>query len=126
MKPFQRSDRVGHKIKQVLSELLLKEINDPRLEMVTITDVKMSADLRIARVYFVSSGGKNSRDEIARGFRSAMGYVKRKFARQVGLRYTPDLKFFYDNSFDYGDRIEAVLKKIKTQNESDHQPAENQ
>ena len=126
MKPFQRSDRVGHKIKQVLSELLLKEISDPRLQMVTITDVKMSADLRIARVYFVSSGSKNSSEDIARGFRSAMGYVKRKFARQIGLRYTPDLKFFYDNSFDYGDRIEAVLKKIKTQNESDHQTAENQ
>ena len=126
MKPFQRSDRVAHKIKQVLSELLLKEISDPRLEMVTITDVKMTADLRIARVYFVSSSGKNSGEDIAKGFRSAMGYVKRKFAQQIGLRYTPDLKFFYDNSFDYGDRIDAVLKKIKTQNESDHQTAENQ
>ena len=125
MRPFQRSDRVGHKIKQVLSELLLKEVSDPRLQMVTITDVKMSADLKIARVYFVSSGGNHSSDDIARGFRSALGYVKRKFAQQIGLRYTPDLKFFYDNSFDYGDRIEAVLKKIKTQNESDHQPAEN-
>ena len=126
MKPFQRSDRVGHKIKQVLSELLLKEISDPRLEMVTITDVQMSADLRLARVYFVSSSGKNNSEDIAKGFSSAMGYVKRKFAQQIGLRYSPDLKFFYDNSFDYGDRIDAVLKKIKTENESDHQSAEKQ
>lgn len=126
MKPFQRSDRVGQKIKQVLCELLLKEINDPRLEMVTITDVKMSADLRIAKVYFVSNAGGAGSEEIARGFRSAMGYVKRKFARQIGLRYTPELKFFYDDSFDYGDRIEAVLKKIKTENESDHKNFENQ
>jgi ribosome-binding factor A len=58
MKPFARSDRVSGQIQKVLSEILLKKIKDPRLEKASITDVKMSRDLRIARIYFVAPGNK--------------------------------------------------------------------
>jgi len=117
MKPFARSDRVSGQIKKVLSDILLKKIKDPRLEAATITSVKMSRDLKFARVYFVTSGGKESMEEAIEGFKSALGYVKRKLAAQLGLRYMPELRFFYDDSFDYGSHIDKIIKSVKSENE---------
>ena len=116
MKPFARSDRVGGQIQKILSEILLKKVKDPRLKNASITDVKLSRDLRIARIYFVLSGNKKNVEEVLEGFNSAIGYVKRTVARQMGLRYMPDLKFFYDESFDYGSHIDNVLKALKADN----------
>ena len=120
MKYFSRSDRVSGEIQKNLSELLKKNIKDPRLEMVTITSVKMSQDLRIARVYFISSSDKTSRKDAVQGFKSALGYIKRILAAKLGLRYMPDLNFFYDDSFDYGSHIDNMLKVIKADDESDN------
>ena len=120
MKPFARSDRVGGQIQKILSEILLKKVKDPRLKNASITDVKLSRDLRIARIYFVTSGNKKNIEEALEGFKSALGYVKRTVARQLGLRYMPDLKFFYDESFDYGSHIDNVLKALKADNEPNH------
>ena len=117
MKTFARSDRVSGQIQKVLSDILLKKIKDPRLEAATITSVKMSRDLKFARVYFVTSGGKESIKEAIEGFKSALGYVKRKLAAQLGLRYMPELRFFYDDSFDYGSHIDEVIKAVKSENE---------
>ncbi|MFZ0483690.1 MAG: 30S ribosome-binding factor RbfA [Desulfobacterales bacterium] len=117
MKPFSRSDRVSGQVQKVLSDILLKKIKDPRLEAATITSVKMSRDLKFARVYFVTSGGKESIKEAVEGFKSALGYVKRKLASQLGLRYMPELRFFYDDSFDYGSHIDEVIKAVKSKNE---------
>jgi len=117
MKPFARSDRVSGQIQKVLSDILLKKIKDPRLEAATITGVKMSRDLKSARVYFVTSGGKESVKEAIEGFKSALGYVKRKLAAQLGLRYMPELRFFYDDSFDYGSRIDKIIQSVKSENE---------
>jgi ribosome-binding factor A len=125
MKPFARADRVSGQIQKNLSDLLRKNINDPRLESVTITGVKMSKDLRFAYIYFSVSGAapdsdrENMSQEAEKGFKSALGYIKRTLAGQLGLRYMPDLRFHYDQSFDYGDRIDSVLKNIKTKNASD-------
>jgi len=120
MKGFARSDRVSGLIQQVLSEILQKRINDPRLKMTTITNVKMSRDLRVARIYFAVSGGNQSVEEVTRGFESARGFVKRSLAGKLGLRYMPELNFFYDDSFDYGDQINKLLKSIKTDNGPDN------
>jgi ribosome-binding factor A len=116
MKPFARSDRVSGQIQKILSEILLKKVKDPRLEHASITDVKLSRDLRIARIYFVTSGNRKNIEDTLEGFKSALGYVKLSLARQLGLRYMPDLKFFYDDSFDYGSHIDDVLKALKADN----------
>lgn len=120
MKSFTRSDRVGGLIKKILSELLLKDIKDPRLKMTSITDVAVSADLKSARIYFTTVGDAGRRQEAADGFKTALGYLKRELAPKLGLRYMPELKFFYDESFDYASRIDTILKSLKTDHESDH------
>ena len=126
MKSFPRSDRVGGLLKKNLSDLLQKKIKDPRLQMTTITNVKMSSDLRHARIYFIKSGGEKSKVEAIEGFKNALGYVKRTLARQLGLRYMPELKFFYDESFDHGSHIDKVLDSLNIKNESDNTPFEKQ
>jgi len=126
MKSFQRSDRVGGLIKKNLSDLLQRKIKDPRLQMTTITNVKMSSDLRHARIYFIKSGGEKSKVEAIEGFKNALGYVKRTLARQLGLRYMPELKFFYDESFDHGSHIDKVLHSLDIKNESNNTPFEKQ
>jgi len=126
MKSFPRSDRIGGLIKKNLSDLLQKKINDPRLQMTTITKVKMSSDLRHALIYFIKSGGEKSKVEAIEGFKNALGYVKRTLARQLGLRYMPELKFFYDESFDHGSHIDKILHSLYIKNESDNTPFEKQ
>lgn len=119
MKPFARSDRVGGLIHKLLSELLLKDIKDPRLKSTSITGVKVSADLKSARVFFITSGDTGRKQAAAEGFKKALGHIKRELAPKLGLRYMPELKFFYDDSFDYGIRIDTILKSLKTEHGSD-------
>jgi ribosome-binding factor A len=105
---------------KVLAMLLQKEMSDPRLSGVTITEVKMSPDIKNAKIYFTCQGGEKSKEAVVAGFGSAKGYLKRTLAKQLGLRYMPELKFFYDESFDYGERIEKVLKSINAADGIDH------
>jgi ribosome-binding factor A len=121
MTPFSRADRVSGLIQEVLSDLLKKDIHDPRLQMATITNVKMSRDLRLARVYFSIHGDSSKTEDAAKGFESARGFIKRSLARKLSLRYMPDLIFFYDESFDYGSHIDELLKRIMTENGRDNQ-----
>ena len=121
MTPFSRADRVSGLIQEVLSNLLKKDIHDPRLHMATITSVKMSRDLKLARIYFSIFGDSIKREAAAKGFKSARGFIKRSLARKLSLRYMPDLIFFYDESFDYGSHIDELLKRITTENGRDNQ-----
>jgi ribosome-binding factor A len=120
MTGYARADRVAGLIQQILSELLQREISDPRVQMATITQVKVTKDLRLARIYFTAGGAKAGADDVAQGFRSASGFIKRRLGPQLGLRYMPELEFFYDESFDHGARIDQLLKSIATRtDESD-------
>lgn len=112
--PYSRADRVSGLIQQALSDILLKEVNDPRLDMATITHVKLTKDLRIARIYFSAPGGPEKIEAARNGFNSALGFVKASLARRIGLRYMPDLEFYYDESFDYGAHIENLLDSIRS------------
>ena len=113
MTGFVRADRVGHLIQQLLSELLRRDIRDPRLQSATITDVKVTRDLRVARIYFTAAGGAAAAGGMQKGFERASGFIKRSLGPRLGLRYMPELEFFYDDSFDRGDRIERLLKSVQ-------------
>ena len=112
MKSFPRADRVAAQIHKVLSEVLTKKIKDPRLDTAVLTGVKMSRDVKTASVYYTVTGGKGAKDEVARGFQDARGYIKRVLASQLGLRYMPEVNFFYDASIDYGAHIDNLIKSI--------------
>jgi len=124
MRPFTRSDRVGGLIQRLISEILQKQINDPRLSMTTISAVKISPDLKIAKIYYTSPSGEKNRQMVADGFRDAAGFIRRSLAPQVKLRYMPELKFFLDESFDYGSHIDRLLASLKTEDGKNINPVE--
>jgi ribosome-binding factor A len=120
MKTYPRADRVAAQIQKVLSEVLRKKIKDPRLEAALITGVKMSRDIKTANVYYTVTGGKGSKDETAKGFQEAHGYIKRTLAGQLGLRYMPEIRFYYDESIEYGAHIDNLIKSIHSNDGTDN------
>ena len=113
MIPFARSDRISGLIQKVLSEILKRDIGDPRLKMATITEVEVSRDLKLARIYFTTPSGKQKKDAAIKGFNSARGFIKRILAQEIDLKYMPDIKFFYDDSLEYGTHIDELIKSTK-------------
>jgi ribosome-binding factor A len=87
---------------------------------VTISGVDVAADLKLASIHFTVYGGEDARRQALKGFQSAKGFVKRELAQQLGLRYMPELRFFYDISFDRGDRIERIIHDLNQDDGPDH------
>ena len=110
---YQRSDRVGDLILEVVAELLRKDIRDPRVQAVTLTAVKVSKDLRHARIYFNLLGGQSDRADVLAGLKSAAGFIRAKVGKQLKLRFVPDLEFTYDDTEDEAQRIDQLLKQVK-------------
>ena len=108
----KRADRVGGVIQRELSDLLVSKIKDPRLHMVTITRVKVTDDLRAARVFVSVMEGKERVDSVLDGLKSAAGFLKRELSGRLGLRYTPSLKFIYDESFDRAASLNKIFKAL--------------
>jgi ribosome-binding factor A len=107
-----RPARVGEKIREELSLLLLRKVNDPGLAPVTVTEVSVTPDLRIAHVNYSALVAKEQRPAVAKALRRSSGFLRRELGHLLGLRYAPELQFHYDDSFDRGARIDAILRDI--------------
>lgn len=114
----KRANRVGGLIQKELSDLLLTKIKDPRLNLVTITQVNISDDLRSARVYFSTVEGQERRVSVLAGFKSAAGYLRHELGHRLELRYTPELRFIYDESFDRAAALNRIFKTIHDETSS--------
>ena len=115
----KRSERVSVLIKAELSDILHKEIRDPVIGPITVTDVKMSNDLRNARIFFVRLGSDVNSGAAEQHLQKAAGFLKRELGKRITLRYMPDLIFVYDKSFEYGSRIEKLLSEIRKDEDKD-------
>ena len=113
----KRTVQVGGLIQQEISDLLLRKLKDPRLEMVIITGVDVSPDLKQARVYYSRYGNPEEVRQTADGLAKAAGFIKRELGTRLKLRYVPELHFIHDTSYEYGDRIETLLKTLQTDEE---------
>ncbi|HOG12364.1 MAG: 30S ribosome-binding factor RbfA [Smithellaceae bacterium] len=114
---FKRADRVGELILAEMSDILLRSVKDPRLNAVTITAVKVTDDLRNAKIYFVEMGKDELNEEILAGLTRARGFVRRELGHRLQLRFVPEILFVHDKSFGYGNRIERLLDQIARQEE---------
>lgn len=110
---FQRSDRVGDLLREILAELLRREIRDPRVQSVNMTGVKVSKDLRHAKVFFNLLGGSDGRTEALAGLQSASGFIRTKVGKQLNLRFVPAIEFVYDETEEEARRIESLLNIAK-------------
>ena len=109
MKPYSRAERVSIQIQQAITELLSKKMQDPRMEMATISGVRMSPDLSLAYVYVTVFGDKKRIREDLEGFQRSKGFIKTRIAPKLGLRIMPDLRFIHDDSFDEAARLDALI-----------------
>jgi ribosome-binding factor A len=109
-----RPERVGHEIQAAVAALLTRgELRDPRIGYITITGVKVSPDLKVARIYYSMLGTEKQRADTAEGLEAAKGFVRREVTAKVKLRVSPEIFFTFDPSLDEGDKIEKLLKEVK-------------
>jgi ribosome-binding factor A len=106
-------------IQAQLSELLQTRVNDPRVEMVTITGVDVTPDTTQAHVYFSVLGGSEAQDEALAGLQSAAGFLRRELGQRVRLRNTPKLNFHFDYSLERGERISSLLDQLHEEDETE-------
>lgn len=116
--PQFRKNRVAELLRQAIADIIILKIKDPRVQGVTITEVRMAADLKSARVYF-SSLNDGLVENHQRGLDAAEGYIRRQLREQLDLKYIPALSFFYDTSFDNFHRINTLLKDMDVQRSDD-------
>jgi ribosome-binding factor A len=110
---YQRSDRVGDLLVELISELLSREIRDPRVRGVTITAAKVTKDLKLARIFFNVLGGGKDHDSVLAGLRSASGFIRSRVGKELTLKFVPAIEFVYDESEDQAQRIAELLKRTK-------------
>ena len=106
----RRPERVAHLVQAELAALFLRDTNDPRLQGVTVTGVRMSPDLRVARVYVRTLGDEQSRADVLRALRGAGRFLRSAVGRALGLRVTPELRFEYDTTPDTARRVDDLLR----------------
>lgn len=108
-----RQQRVAGAIREELSELIQKELKDPRLGFASIVQVQVSKDLRHANVYVSVFGSDEEKKATLQALDSAKGFLKREIANRLRLRYAPELIFHADDSIEHGARIQELLQKLK-------------
>jgi ribosome-binding factor A len=117
---MSRPERVGDQIRSELAELLAREVHDPGVGFVTLTHVKVTPDLQLARVYYTSLGDANAQRDSARALKRAASFLRRQLGQRLRLRRVPELEFFYDESIARQDRIEQILQELKTEATTRH------
>jgi ribosome-binding factor A len=113
-----RPDRVGEQIRQELSQILTQQVHDPGMGFITLSRVKVTADLQLARVLYTVIGDEKQRKETQKALERALPYLRRQIASRVRLRRVPELQFFYDQAVEHQDRIEQILIELKREREA--------
>jgi len=109
---YKRSTRVAELLREVLSEIIATQLKDPAVGRITITRVKLSDDLKNARVFFSMLGDEQQRQSAVAGLKRASRFLRAETARKISLRHAPELLFTYDDTLDYVENIENLIKKI--------------
>ena len=112
-----RPSRVSEELREILAEEIPK-LKDPRVGFVTVTGVRVTPDLRMARVFYTAMGDEPARRATAAALRSARGHLRRVIGRQVRMKVLPDLEFEEDETSESADRIESLLRAVHEEGSS--------
>jgi ribosome-binding factor A len=113
--PSTRPSRVGDQLRAEISDLLAREVHDPGIGFLTVTQVTVSPDLQVARVYYTTLGDERARRDTARALGRATPFLRRQLGSRLRLKRVPLLEFFFDESVERGDRIERILNEISAE-----------
>jgi ribosome-binding factor A len=122
--PSQRQLRVGELIRHELAEMFARgDIHDPVIEghLITIPEVRMTADLRLATIYVMPLGGKDGA-KVVEALQNNRKFLRGEIARRVNLKFAPDIRFRIDERFDEAERIEKLLRTPQVQRDLDQEP----
>jgi ribosome-binding factor A len=108
-----RLQRIADRIRQELSEMLIRELNDPRLHQIYLTDVKVDRELAYTDIYVSAIEGASRSKDVLAGLESASGFIRRTLASRVELRAFPHLRFHWDPTPENADHIEKVLAELR-------------
>ena len=113
-KAFSRSDRVADVIREEVAQMFLNDISDPRVCGLTITEVRVTPDLMVARIYYVSPE-KKAEKNITEGLIKVSGFIRKELSKRLSVRRVPAIEFHYDDVFENGMNMERVFKGIKNE-----------
>ncbi|MFW6273827.1 MAG: 30S ribosome-binding factor RbfA [Halanaerobium sp.] len=112
-----RAIRVGELLKEEISHIILREMKDPRIAFVSVTDVEVSGDLRHAKVFISVYGTDKEKEETMQGLKKARGYIRKLIGERVKIHHTPELLFRYDDSIEHGVHISEIINDLKENGE---------
>jgi ribosome-binding factor A len=110
-KSYSRRDRIAEQIRRDLAELIHAELKDPRIGMVSLTGVEVSADYAHAKVFFSSLSGREHVDSVLTGLQKAAGFLRRELGRRITLHNTPQLHFIFDESLERGANLSELIRQ---------------
>jgi ribosome-binding factor A len=113
-----RANKLADRIAQIVAEMLERRVKDPRLGFVTVTDAKITGDLREATVYYTVYGSADEREGTAAALRSATGLIRSEVGRQTGLRHTPSLSFVQDTLPEGARHMEELVARARAADEA--------
>ncbi len=108
-----RQEKIAEEIRREVSTIISFEIQDPRVYGVSVTGVKMTPDLRLARVYFTIPGNPDRASEVKEGLKRSASFIKRSVAQRLNHKFAPNFDFFYDESLELQDRIDTLFLEIE-------------
>ncbi len=112
---YKRSDRVADVLQKEIADIVFRRVKDPRVANITVTGIDVTPDLKQARVFFCVMTGaadEKTKEEVSSGLDNAKGFIRQELGKRLRMRYVPQLDFHYDTSFEYGDKIERLLKDL--------------
>lgn len=118
-----RAQRIADRVREELSELLIREIADPRVRGISVTDVTIDRELAYANVYISALEGAERWKEILAGLESAQGFLRRELSHRIDLRSFPRLRFHWDPTFERADRIEHLFSQLHEETSLEPAPA---
>ena len=107
-----RPGRVADQLRAEVTDLLAREVHDPGIGFLTITHVKVTPDLQVARLYYTTLGDARARRDTDRALQRVTPFLRRHLGRRLRLKRVPELEFFFDEAIERGDRVERILQEI--------------
>ncbi|TWI55203.1 30S ribosome-binding factor RbfA [Halalkalibacter nanhaiisediminis] len=107
-----RAHRVGEQMKKELSDIIIRELKDPRVSFVTVTGVDVTGDLQQAKVFITVLGSDEQKEATLQGLSKAKGFIRSEIGKRIRLRKTPEITFEFDESIEYGNRINTLIQNL--------------
>lgn len=112
-----RVEKLQEQIKEEVSQIILRGLKDPRIGFVTITEVKLSSDLRNAHIFVSILGSKSEFKDTWEGLRHSTGYIRQELAKRIRVKFAPEIEFFPDTTAQYSEHIQKLINQIHAKKE---------